>query len=164
MAKRKAAASTAAPWDSRYMKLAQHIATWSKDRSRQVGCVIVGPSNEIRTAGFNGFPRGVDDANESRHARPTKYKWAEHAERNAIYNAARAGIPLHGCRMYLPWFPCMDCARAIVQCGIAELICIKPDLADPQWGGDFAEVPRLLEEGAVTVRWWQPTNDYPQPE
>src|SRR5689334_8457570 len=100
--------STVADWDSRFMKLAQQIATWSKDRSRQVGCVIVGPSNEIRAAGFNGFPRGVDDLNERRHTRPAKYKWTEHAERNAIYNAARVGIPLQGSRMYLPWFPCMD--------------------------------------------------------
>jgi dCMP deaminase len=145
-------------WDARYMALAQHIGAWSKDRSRQVGCVIVGPSNEIRSAGFNGFPRRVDDEDEERHSRPAKYRWAEHAERNAIYNAARAGIPLSGCRMYLPWFPCMDCARAIVQCGIADLMCIKPDLADPQWGRDFAEVPRLLEEGGVTVRWWDPAS------
>ncbi len=136
------------------MELALHIATWSKDRSRQVGCVIVGPDNEIRAVGYNGFPRGVDDLHEPRHARPAKYKWTEHAERNAIYNAARIGTPLQGCRMYLPWFPCMDCARAIAQSGIVELICIKPNLSDPQWGEDFAEVPTLLEEARVTVRWW----------
>jgi dCMP deaminase len=144
-----------ADWDSRFMNLARHIATWSKDPSRQVGCVIVGPNNELRATGFNGFPRGVDDADESRRVRPAKYKWTEHAERNAIYNAARVGIPLQGCRMYLPWFPCMDCARAIVQCGIVELICIKPDLRDPQWGDDFAQVPQLLVDGGVAVRWWE---------
>ena len=146
-----------ADWDSRFMNLARHIATWSKDRSRQVGCVIVGPDNEIRAYGFNGFPRGVDDDAEGRHARPAKYKWTEHAERNAIYNAARIGTPLQGCRMYLPWFPCMDCARAVVQSGIAELICERPDLSDPQWGGDFADVPLLLEEAEVRIRWWEPS-------
>ncbi len=146
-----------ADWDSRFMNLARHIATWSKDRSRQVGCVIVGPDNEIRAYGFNGFPRGVDDDTEGRHARPAKYKWTEHAERNAIYNAARIGTPLQGCRMYLPWFPCMDCARALVQSGIVELICFKPDLLDPKWGGDFADVPLLLEEADVKVRWWEPS-------
>ncbi len=145
-----------ADWDARFMGLAKHIAGWSKDRSRRVGCVIVGPDNEIRAYGFNGFPRGVDDEPESRHARPAKYKWTEHAERNAIYNAARIGTPLQGCRMYLPWFPCMDCARAVVQSGIVELICVRPDLSDPQWGSDFADVPRLLEEASVTIRWWEP--------
>lgn len=149
-----------ADWDSRFMRLAQHVAGWSKDRGRQVGCIIVGPDNEIRSYGFNGFPRGVHDDAESRHARPAKYKWTEHAERNAIYHAARIGTPLEGCRMYLPWFPCMDCARAIAQSGIVELVCIKPDLADPQWGADFAEVPVLLKEAKVRIRWWKGTADH----
>src|SRR5260370_34651295 len=104
------------------MDLAREIARWSKDRSGGVGCVIVGPDNEVRSTGFNGFPRGVNDEVESRHERPAKYKWTEHAERNAIYNAARVGIPIEGCRIYLPWFPCMECARAIIQTGIVELI------------------------------------------
>jgi dCMP deaminase len=71
----------------------------------------VGAHNEIRAIGDNGFPRGADDDLEARHARPAKHKWTEHAERNAIFAAARAGIPIDGCTMYLPWFPCMDCAR-----------------------------------------------------
>ncbi len=55
------------------MGLAEHVATWSKDRSRKVGCVIVGPDNEIRSLGYNGFPRGITDDIEKRHQRPTKY-------------------------------------------------------------------------------------------
>jgi len=137
------------------MALARQIAEWSKDRSRQVGCIIAGPNNEIRAVGFNGFPRGVDDSVEARHQRPAKYPWTEHAERNAIYNAARVGTPVEGCRMYLPWFPCMDCARAIIQSGIAELVCIQPDLKDPQWGQDFSDVPVLLKEGGVKIRWYE---------
>lgn len=144
-----------ADWDSRFIRLAEEIGSWSKDRSRKVGCVIVGSNNEIRSTGFNGFPRAVEDSVELRHQKPEKYRWTEHAERNAIYNAARAGISLNGCRMYLPWFPCMDCARAIVQCGIIELICTQPDLSDPKWGTDFLDVPQLLSEGGVHVRWWK---------
>jgi len=144
-----------AKWDARWMAIAKEIGSWSKDRSRGVGCVIVGPYNELRSTGFNGFPRGVNDELKSRLERPAKYRWTEHAERNAIYNAARVGIPLEGCRMYLPWFPCMDCARAIIQSGICELICVKPDLADAHWGADFAEVPQMLHEGGVRVRWWK---------
>lgn len=147
-----------ADWDTRWMGVAREIGRWSKDRSRGVGCVIVGPHNELRSSGFNGFPRGVDDEPEYRHQRPLKYKWTEHAERNAIYNAARVGTPLESCRMYLPWFPCMDCARAIIQSGISELICIEPDWSDPQWAEDFAAVPQLLGEGGVQIRWWQDPN------
>jgi len=141
-------------WDIRFMELARQIGQWSKDRSRRVGCVIVGPKNEIRATGFNGFPRGVDDSVEARHERPAKYRWTEHAERNAIFNATRIGTPLEGCRIYVPWYPCMPCARAIVQVGISELICVEPDLSDPQWAADFAEVPDLLREGGVNVRFF----------
>lgn len=144
-----------ADWDSRFMKLAAQIGEWSKDGSRKVGCIVVGPGNEIRSAGYNGFPRGVRDDLASRHKRPGKYRWTEHAERNAIFNAARIGTPLEGCRIYLTWFPCMECARAIVQAGIVELIAIEPDLSDPQWGNDFAEVPQLFDEVGVRIRWWK---------
>jgi dCMP deaminase len=142
-----------ADWDSRFMNLARHVGTWSKDRSRKVGCVVVGSDNSVRALGFNGFPRGLDDEKEHRHQRPAKYLWTEHAERNAIYTAARNGVSLAGSRMYLPWFPCVDCARAIVQAGIIELIALPPDLTDPQWGEGFAVSLELLKEALVTVRY-----------
>lgn len=140
-------------WDDYFMALAKLVATRSKDRSTKVGCVIVGPDNEIRSTGYNGFPRGVDDGAEERHQRPAKYLWTEHAERNAVYNAARAGMALKGCRIYLPWFPCMDCARAIVQSGLVEMICHEPDLNDPKWGNDFANVLTLCAEAGVVIRY-----------
>lgn len=141
-----------ADWDTRLMDLANHVGTWSKDRSRQVGCVIAAPDNTVRALGFNGFPRGLNDDDNDRHARPTKYLWTEHAERNAIYAAARNGISLAGCRMYLPWFPCVDCARAIVQAGLIELVSLAPDFADAQWGEGFRISVELLEEAGVEVR------------
>lgn len=143
------------------MDLADLVGTWSKDRSRQVGCVIVAPDNTVRTIGFNGFPRGLDDDDEARHVRPAKYRWTEHAERNAIYAAAKNGIPLANCRMYLPWFPCVDCARAIIQAGLAELVCKEPDLSDPQWGEDFRFSQELLGEAAVTIRFLSPYVELP---
>jgi dCMP deaminase len=140
-------------WDRRYLDLARHIGAWSKDRSRQVGCVIVGPDRLLRAIGFNGFPRGLDDDVPDRHERPVKYLWTEHAERNAIYTAARIGISLERATMYLPWFPCVDCSRAIVQVGITELVAIPPDISDPQWGEAFSVSLKLLEEAHVAVRY-----------
>ena len=140
-------------WDSRFLDLAEYVAQWSKDRSRKVGCVIVGPQREVRALGYNAFPRGVDDTASERHERPSKYLWTEHAERNAIYQAARIGTPLEGCTMYLPWFPCMACARAIVQAGIAQLVALKPDTTDPQWGEEFQSALALLNEAGVLVRY-----------
>lgn len=143
-----------ADWDRRFMELARHVGAWSKDRSRQVGCVVVGSDNTVRAVGFNGFPRGLNDEHDHRHQRPEKYLWTEHAERNAIYAAARNGISLAGSRMYLPWFPCVECARAIVQAGIVELIAMAPDLADPQWGQGFSVSIELLEEAGIAVRYF----------
>jgi dCMP deaminase len=140
-------------WDNRFLDLARHIGQWSKDRSRKVGCVIVGPSREIRAIGYNGFPRGTDDAPSDRHERPTKYLWTEHAERNAIFQAARIGIALQGSTLYLPWFPCMDCARAIVQAGIARLVAMRPDISEPEWGKQFEAALELLSEASVEIDW-----------
>ena len=109
-------------WDDYFILLLPQIATKSKDQSTQVGCIIVGPDNEIRSTGYNSFPRGLKDNKKERQERPEKYFWFEHAERNAIYNAARMGIPLKDCRLYILGIPCCDCARAIIQAGIKEVI------------------------------------------
>jgi dCMP deaminase len=136
------------------MYLAMHVAAWSKDRSTKVGCVIVGPDHGIRSIGYNGFPRGIREDVDERHGRPAKYRWTEHAERNAIYSAARAGISLENCRMFLPWFPCMDCARAIVQAGIVELVALRPDLTHAQWGEDFKLAIELFAETGIAITWF----------
>jgi dCMP deaminase len=142
------------PSDEYYMGLATAAGAASKDRSVKMGCVFVGPDGEVRATGYNGFPRRIDDNVESRHERPEKYFWTEHAERNAIYNAARAGIALKGCSVFVPWFPCMDCARALVQVGVVGMVAVKPDLDDPKWGADFRRVLVLLEEAGVMLRYF----------
>jgi dCMP deaminase len=136
------------------MKLARHIATWSKDRGRKVGSVIVGPDNEIRSTGYNGIPRGVRDDVEERHSKETKekYVWCAHAERNAIYNAARIGVSLKGCRVYSTLYPCSDCVIALIQSGLTELVTTEPDFNDPQWGEGYKRAKIMLEEAGVKVR------------
>ena len=107
-----------------YIQMAELVASKSKDRSTKVGVVVVGPDNEVRSTGFNGFPRGVNDNIEGRHTRPIKYEFTEHAERNAIFNAARSGVSLKDCTMYMNFepIPCADCARAVIQSGIKRVI------------------------------------------
>ncbi len=144
-------------WDARWLKLAREVGSWSKDRSTKTGCIIVGDARQILSGGYNGFPRRVDDNVDERHERPEKYLWTEHAERNAIYNAARHGIALEGAAMYVPWFPCADCARAIIQSGITILVTRELESGDPlleRWK-DHHEVSRvMLEEAEVTVRFF----------
>jgi len=138
-------------WGKRWMELATLISTWSKDRSRKTAAVIVDHRNVVLSVGWNGFPRGVNDNINKRHKRPDKYKWTEHAERNAIYNAAAKGIPLQDSTMYLAWYPCCDCARAIIQSGISKLICVEPDWSDPHYAEDFDITRKMLNETNIQV-------------
>lgn len=138
-------------WNQRFVDLANHVAGWSKDRSTKVGAVIVGQNREVLSMGYNGFPRGIDDSIDERHERPAKYKWAEHAERNAIFNAARNGVRLEGSSIYLGWYPCCECARAIVQAGIKTLICEEPDFNHSRWGQDFVISAQIFNEGGIKV-------------
>jgi len=139
-------------WDIRWMQMANRVASWSKDRNTKVGAVIVNGRNTVVAVGWNGFPRNIDDDVEARHHRPAKYAWTEHAEKNAIYNAANKGLATNGSRMYVNWYPCIECARGIIQSGIIELIGIEPDWSDKRWGNDFKIVKEMLTEAGVRVR------------
>lgn len=110
-------------WDETWINLCYEIAKRSKDRSTRVGCVIVNSKNIPISLGYNGIPRNCSDIIEKRHQRPQKYFYMEHAERNSIFNAAREGMSLDGCKIYIPCPPCVDCSRAIIQSGIIEIIC-----------------------------------------
>lgn len=139
-------------WDHYHMTMARVAATRSKDRSTQIGCIIVGPDHYPRATGYNNFPAGIDDNVPARHERPEKYFWTEHAERNAIYFAAKHGVALEGCTLYCTWVPCMDCGRAIVQTGIRAVFGYAMRLNDPKWKADFERVTKLFEEAGVTFR------------
>lgn len=136
-------------WDNRFLELAKHISTWSKDRSTQVGAVIVDSLHRVVSLGYNGFPRGCDDEIEDRHQRLAKYLYTEHAERNAIYNATSS---LQGCTIYItPLFPCSDCARAIIQTGITRVVCPKPDYSNVVWSEHFKAAEQMFQECGVQV-------------
>ena len=81
-------------WDKRFLELAKHISLWSKDPSTKVGCVVVGEDREIRSTGFNGFPRGIEDDHGRLSDRAQKYPLICHAEENAIMHAAGGGVSL----------------------------------------------------------------------
>ena len=137
-------------WDKRLFKLARDVAEWSSDPHTKVGSVIVGPGNDVRAIGYNGLPRNIENQSD-RFQGELKSFWIEHAERNAIYSAARSGVALPGCRMYVSWFPCADCARAIVQVGIGEIICSEPDWEHAKWSQHFQQAKQILAAGSVTV-------------
>lgn len=134
------------------------VAARSKDPNTKTGCIIVGPDHEIRTTGYNSFPRGIVDNVPMRLERPEKYFWIEHAERNAIYNAARVGVPLLDCTLYLNWLCCMDCARAIIQVGITHVVVDREEherKTSPKWEADHERVVVLFRESCIDLYWWR---------
>jgi dCMP deaminase len=109
-------------WDRYFLNIAEQVKEKSKDKRTHIGAVIVGKDNEIVSTGYNSFPRGINDNIEERQERPEKYYWIEHAERNAIYNAARIGVSLRESTMYLTCgIPCSDCAKGIISSGIKRI-------------------------------------------
>jgi dCMP deaminase len=116
-------------WVTYYKQLANTVKLKSKDKYTQIGAIIVGEDGEIVSTGYNSFPRGLDDGIDLRQERPEKYYWFEHAERNAIYNAARIGVSTKGTTMYLSCgLPCADCARGIINSGIRRIFCERVDV------------------------------------
>ena len=119
-------------WDEYFMGIALLSAMRSKDNNSQVGACIVSPENKILSLGYNGMPIGCNDDDmpwdREGDELETKYMYVCHAELNAILNAG--GNSLKDCRIYVALFPCNECAKAIIQSGINEVIYISDKYAD----------------------------------
>ena len=109
-------------WDEYFMGVAMLAARRSKDPNTQVGACIVSPDNIIISTGYNGMPKGCSDDEFpwEREGAETKYPYVVHAELNAILNAN--GRDLRGSRLYVALFPCNECAKAIIQSGVKEVV------------------------------------------
>lgn len=137
---------------STIFKICDLIAMESKDQLTQVGSVIIGPSQEIRSTGYNSFPRGINDYDSSRQERPKKYNYMEHAEANAIHNAVRMGVSLMGCSIFVPWTPCSTCARAIIQSGINRVYIATPDIPE-HWKESCSASLEMFNEAGIIIEY-----------
>lgn len=139
--------------DIDYLNVAIDLAKLSEDPSVQNGAIIIN-ANEVGLPnlvglGWNHIPMGK--GGPERWERPAKYMWVEHAERAAIYNAARAGSPsLVGATMYCPWASCADCGRAIVESGIARLVRLPMGLAEG-WNESLSIADQIMAECGVEI-------------
>ena len=131
-------------WDKRFLELAEHVATWSKDPRTKVGAVVVDDKKRVVSLGFNGFPRGVDDTEERLDNREIKYLFVAHAERNALDNAP---IMTDGCTLYSPLFPCSECAKTIIQKGIKRVVSRRIIQDVPKFNWDYTI--RMFREAGV---------------
>lgn len=136
-------------WDEYFMGIALLAAHRSKDPNTQVGACIVSNDNIILSTGYNGMPKGCSD-NEYPWAREgveTKYPYVVHAELNAILNSG--GRDLNNSKIYVALFPCNECAKAIIQSGIKEVIYLSDKYADTP---ATQASKRMLESAGVTSR------------
>lgn len=137
-----------ADWHQRFLALASHVGSWSKDPSTKVGAVIVRHDHTIVSVGYNGFPRHCDDHEELYADRSKKYPRTVHAEVNAILTAKS---PLDGCTLYVsPLYPCPSCAGIIIQSGISSVYAHMPNEPD-HWAEAFETSRQMFEEAGVFV-------------
>ena len=139
-----------------FYNIAEEVKKESKDKNTQIGAVIVGKDKEIVSTGYNSFPRGIDDEKDERQEKPEKYFWFEHAERNAIYNAARIGVSTKDCTMYLTCgIPCADCARGIINAGISRIYVMEGGGAHSQkWLESGERSKQMFKEAGVKIEWY----------
>lgn len=136
-------------WDEYFMGVALLAAQRSKDPSTQVGACIVSQDNIILSTGYNGLPNGCSDDEFpwERQGEETKYPYVVHAELNAILNSG--GRVLKGAKLYVALFPCNECAKAIIQSGIREVIYLSDKYADTD---NVRASKRMLRSAGVTYR------------
>ena len=143
-------------WDEYFMGVALLAAQRSKDPSTQVGACIVDESNRILSTGYNGFPKGCSDDvfpwNRNAELGETKYPFVVHAELNAILNTR--GKSLFGSRLYVALFPCHECAKAIIQAGVKEVIFLSDKYKDTV---SDANSRRMLSSAGVKLTKLKPT-------
>ena len=141
-------------WNNRYLDLAKHISTWSKDPSRKIGAVAVGSKGEILAQGFNGFPRGINDTDERLNNREEKYKYVVHAEMNVIYNASLNGVSLENAELYVYGLPiCSECAKGIIQVGIKKVYLLVEGDVPPMWVESWHRTRGMFQEAGVAYDW-----------
>ena len=140
-------------WDEYFMGVAMLAARRSKDPNTQVGACIVSQDNIIISTGYNGMPTGSSDDEFpwERVGEQTKYPYVVHAELNAILNAN--GRDLRGSKLYVALFPCNECAKAIIQSGVREVVYLSDKYADSV--ATMAS-KRMLDAAGVAYRRLEP--------
>jgi len=137
-------------WDRRFLRIAEEVQSWSKDPSTRCGCVLV-KERRILSTGYNGLPTGLSDSLSRYQDREFKLATIIHAEKNAIFNAAKNGSTTEGSTAYITWPPCSQCASALIQAGVVKVICPNPHLSPERWRANFLIANELLYEAGVTV-------------
>ena len=136
-------------WHTRFMKLALEVASWSKDPSTQVGCVLV-RNKKVLSTGYNGLPKNLSDSLDILHDREKKYELTVHAEVNAVTTAALHGISTEGATAYVTFNPCSRCAAVLINAGVTSVYSYGGSIIPTRWLPNFILASRILAEAGVT--------------
>lgn len=116
-------------WDEYFMRIALLASTRSTCLRRQVGAVIV-KDKRVLSTGYNGSPSGLSHCLDVGCLReklkiPSGERHelcrAIHAEQNAIIQAATSGVSIEGATLYSTTYPCVLCAKMIINSGIITI-------------------------------------------
>ena len=138
-----------------FFDIAEAFAKMSKDKSTQVGCVLLDSDTlGILSSGYNGFPRGVSEKVLSRWERPEKYSFISHAEANSISQAAHGGTSTKNSTCVVTHFPCAECSKLLIQAGIRRVVTKEPsDEMKERWETSFKYSKIMLEESGVVLQY-----------
>jgi dCMP deaminase len=136
----------------KFLNMATEMAeTFSKDQHKQVGCILLDPQTFlIRAMTYNGTPLGIEDT-PARWERDNKPHYIVHAELGAICACARHGTPTIDSIAVVSYHPCSQCARALIQAGISQVVTHPPDYLHPRWGTEFIIATELFQEAGIQV-------------
>jgi dCMP deaminase len=140
-------------WDLRFLRIAREVQSWSKDPSTKCGCVLV-HDRRILSSGYNGLPSSLSESLERYMDRDFKLASIIHAEKNAIFNAAKNGSQTEGATAYITWPPCSQCASALIQAGVSKVVCPNPNSGPKRWVTNFLLANELLYEAGVKVLYY----------
>lgn len=135
-------------WHIRFLRLASEVATWSKDPSTSVGCVLVKERRVIST-GYNGFPKNLSDSFDRLSNREQKYEMTVHAEVNAVTTAALHGVSTEHCTAYVTFSPCSRCAAVLINAGITAVYVSGGSIIPDRWLENFILASNMLAEAGV---------------
>jgi len=141
-------------WINRFQELSEHIAGWSKDPNRKVGCVIVDEANHILATGYNGFPKDIEDDEKSLYDQDLKRKMMVHAERNAVDRMEFALFKPKEINLFCTTFPCDLCAKRLAKSNVTCVYAPQPNLEHPYWGQKYINSLKILLGNGIDIAYF----------
>ena len=135
-------------WHQRFTLLARQVASWSKDPSTQVGCVLAN-KKKVLSVGYNGFPKNISDDLNRLIDREKNYEITVHAEVNAVTTAALHGVSTEGASAYITFSPCSRCAAVLINAGITAVYVDGASEVPTRWLENFILAGKILAEAGV---------------